>query len=46
MQPWVNSKPASTPKPKMKMPKANNGSPKPVKLPKSATSDNVTKSRK
>lgn len=46
MQSWVRNKPASIPKPKMNMPKVSNGSPTPVKLPKSAVSDNVTKSRK
>jgi hypothetical protein len=46
MQPWVRNKPPKPPMPKAVMPKASNGSPTPVKLPKSVNSQNVSKSKK
>lgn len=46
MQPWVRQKPPTISKPKAKLPSVSNGSPTPVKLPKSVNSSNVSRSRK
>lgn len=46
MQAWVRSKPVNPPAQKAKMPKVSNGTPTPIKLPKTVNSPNVSRSKK